>query len=146
MKCTYNIFLEALRGQIRRYLEVEVAMIYYKFVGTPTSRGHVQFPTWKFSSLALRCSSHHLDHPPCLHLLKRPWCIVTLPPPPRQPCTSELDLEVHRPSFSICVCGSQPTRCTAHTGMSRPHPLHYSPLTALIHLAPLPTLVSKQVF
>jgi hypothetical protein len=61
MKCTYNIFLEALGGQIRRYLEVEVAMIYYKFVETPTSRGHVQFPTWKFSNIMiLFSSSHHL--------------------------------------------------------------------------------------
>ena len=51
MKCTYEIFLEAWRGQIRRDLRVEVAMIYHKFVGTPTSRGHVQFPTWKFSNL-----------------------------------------------------------------------------------------------
>jgi hypothetical protein len=53
VKCTYTIFLEALRGQIRRYLEVEVVMIYYKFVGTPTSRGHVEFPTWKFSNTFL---------------------------------------------------------------------------------------------
>ncbi len=59
MKCTYNIVLEALRGQIRRYLEVEVAMIYYKFVETPTSHGHVQFPTWKFLNI-LFSSSHHL--------------------------------------------------------------------------------------
>jgi len=66
MKFTYNIFLAVWRGQVRRYLEVEVAMIYSKFVGTPTSRGHVQIPTWKFSNICfvLPPTTVHLNHPP----------------------------------------------------------------------------------
>jgi len=40
MKCTYNTFLEALRDR----WGPEVAI---KFIGTPTSRGHVEFPLLK---------------------------------------------------------------------------------------------------
>jgi hypothetical protein len=40
-----------VEGTSDKTVEVEVAMIYLKFVGTPTSRGHVEFPTWKFSNV-----------------------------------------------------------------------------------------------
>jgi len=111
----------------------------------------------------------------CLRLLRQPWCLdaaphpptlssittdpvtdtewtlhpsplATLPPPP-QLCTSEV--EVHHASSSTCInVALNPLAALwhAHFGMSHSCPLHYPPLTALIHLIPLSTLVSMQVF
>ena len=80
MKFTYNTFLVAWRGQIRQYLEVEVVMIYSKFIGTPTSRGHVQIPTWMFASFFLSPpqSPTNLLAVLLLYLLKWPWCLDDL--------------------------------------------------------------------
>jgi len=125
--------------QVRRYYSTVAFQVCYKFIRTPTSHGHVEFPTWKFSnvffvlpptthrptgsSTVSICSNglnasmallmqphlhlHYLQSPQVQSLTLNPTsllslvdaAIATLPPPPPQPCTSEL--EVHRASSSM---------------------------------------------
>ena len=143
-------------------VEVEVAMICYKFIRTPTSHGHVEFPTWKFSFflfflpppqsptdlLAVVASICPTALMPYLQSLQ----VQSLTPNPTSlssladaPIATLLNLALVSWKYIALLspCGSQPTRCTVTWC-----PFWYEPSlpTASIHLVPLPTLVSTQVF
>jgi hypothetical protein len=80
MKFTYNIFLAVWRGQIRRYLEVEVAMIYSKFVGTVVmfKSQHGSSQSFALFFLSPPQSPTNLLAVVLLHLVKWPRCLDDL--------------------------------------------------------------------
>jgi hypothetical protein len=99
-------------------------MIYPKFIGTPTSHGHVQFPIWKFSNLFLVLPPTTSITPPTyssIYLTGLDDLVDAAPhPPPLSSITADpvTDNEFYVPFLQphrflhLCRCGSQPTRGT----------------------------------